>query len=38
MLNFIKFCKSNNKQVLFNKEYRNGYKKMWINNLRDYKP
>ena len=38
MLNFIKFCKSNNKIILFNKEYRNGYKKCWIDNLRDYKP
>ena len=37
MFNFIRFFTSNNKVVLFNKEYRNGYKKSWIDNLRDYK-
>lgn len=26
------------KNDLFNKEYRNSYKKLWIDKLRDYRP
>jgi len=26
------------KNYLFNKEYRNSYKKLWIDKLRDYRP
>lgn len=43
MLSFIsRFYKINKinktKEYPFNKKYRNGYKKLWINNLNDYYP
>ena len=40
MFNFIiNFFTTNKKdKTVFNKQYRNGYNKLWINNLRDYNP
>ena len=34
----VKFLRNNKKNVVFNKEYREGYNKLWINNIRDYYP
>ena len=34
----VKFLRNNKKIVVFNKEYREGYNKLWINNIRDYYP
>lgn len=39
MINYImKFLRNNKNPVVLNKEYRAGYNKLWINNIRDYKP
>ena len=40
MFNFIfNFFTVNEKdKKIFSKEYRSGYNKLWIDNLRDYKP
>ena len=39
MINYIiKFLKTNKTSIVFNKEYRAGYNKAWINNIRDYSP
>lgn len=40
MFNFItNFFTINQKdKTIFSKQYRGGYNKLWINNLRDYKP
>lgn len=39
MFNFITFFTITKKdKTIFSKQYRSGYNKLWINNLRDYKP
>jgi hypothetical protein len=36
---FIKlFNIKGKKRIIFNEEYRNGYNKLWINNIKDYSP
>jgi len=30
--------RNTNKKQVFGKEYRDGYNKLWINNLRHYQP
>jgi hypothetical protein len=34
----VKFFTKNKNPQVFSKDYRDGYNKLWINNLRDYKP
>ena len=34
----IKFFTEKQNRTVFNKHYRNGYNKLWINSLRNYKP
>ena len=34
----IDFLRINRKKEIFNKEYRDGYSKLWINNIRNYHP
>lgn len=34
----FKFMKSNINKTPFDIKYRNGYKNLWINNLKDYTP
>ena len=37
--NIIKFFRIDKKaDYVFNKEYRNAYNKLWVNNIRDYNP
>lgn len=38
MISFVNFFKLNKKNTLFNKQYRSGYKNLWINSIRDYTP
>lgn len=39
MLSYIsKILKSNKNEYPFDKQYRNGYNKLWINTLKDYYP
>lgn len=34
----VNFLTKNKTTSVFNKKYRNGYKNVWIYNLRDYSP
>ncbi len=34
----IKFFTEKQDKTIFSKQYRNGYTKLWIQGLRDYKP
>ena len=36
IINFFSMKQKN--KTLFSEQYRIGYKKLWIDNLRDYKP
>ena len=39
MINFIiKFLHMNKRNKVFSKEYKDGYRNLWINNMRDYNP
>ncbi len=39
MLNcIINFFSIKKDKTIFSKQYRSGYNKLWINNLRNYKP
>ena len=39
MFKFIaNFLRTNREPKVFNKSYRDGYNKLWINNIRDYQP
>ena len=38
MISIFNFFKTNKANIVFNKEYRAGYKNLWINNIRDYNP
>ena len=39
MFHFIvKFFQTNRNTKVFDKRYRDGYNKLWINNIRDYQP
>lgn len=39
MLSFLfNFIKNNKNQTPFDKNYKNGYKNLWINNLKNYTP
>jgi hypothetical protein len=39
MFNFlVKFLSKNKNTNVYSKEYREGYNKLWINNIRDYSP
>lgn len=38
MFSFIKFLQTNKSKQVFSKEYKEGYKNLWINNIRDYIP
>lgn len=35
---FHSFMKKKNSPRVFDQQYRNGYKKLWIDNLCDYSP
>ena len=34
----VKFFSISKKNDVFDKEYRTGYNKLWINSIRDYRP
>lgn len=34
----VKFFSISKKNTVFDKEYRTGYNKLWINSIRDYRP
>ena len=34
----IEFLQSNRTPKVFNKAYRDGYTRQWIDNIRDYRP
>jgi len=34
----MKFLETNSKTKVFDKKYREGYNKLWINNLKNYCP
>ena len=34
----VNFLRTNREPKVFNKSYRDGYNKLWINNIRDYRP
>jgi hypothetical protein len=34
----LEFLRPNKENTLFNKEYRSGYNKLWINSIRNYRP
>ena len=34
----INFFNMNHRNKLYSKEYKDSYRKLWINNLRDYNP
>lgn len=36
--NFLQLFKTKNPQIIYTKEYRNGYNKLWINNIANYTP
>lgn len=39
MFNFlVKFLAKNKNTNVYGKAYREGYNKLWINNIRDYSP
>lgn len=40
LFSFIIFLElqQNKKKHVFSKEYKRGYKKLWINSIRDYSP
>ncbi len=39
MISFIiNFSNMNKKKSVFSKEYKDSYRKLWINNIRDYNP
>lgn len=38
MFNYIVFLLSKKNSYPFSDEYRKGYKKAWINNIKDYTP
>jgi hypothetical protein len=39
MFNYIfRFFNVNKKEQVFDKQYRNGYNKLWINNLKNFYP
>lgn len=35
---FIKLFSTKKKNIVFNSEYRQGYNKLWINNIKNYTP
>jgi hypothetical protein len=38
IVHFFLQNQTKNKVNMFNKKYRNGYNKLWINNIQNYKP
>jgi hypothetical protein len=38
MFSFIRFFRINEKNIVFDKQYRVGYNKLWINSIRNYRP
>lgn len=39
MINYlVKFFNTNRKTNFYSRTYREGYNKLWINNIRDYSP
>lgn len=38
MFFLFNFIQNNKNRTPFNKNYRNGYKNLWINNIKNYTP